>query len=138
MGFTIEDLMVTSKDRYQMQMVAGQTGWSNSISWVLMLEDRTIIKRFDGKELAVTTGMGFRTQEAWLELAADLTEHHASGLIINIGDYTASVPESLITYCNTNDLPLWCDLRHTGAPHGPLAGHPLAHDLHPDDRCHHR
>lgn len=106
MGFTIEDLMVTSRDKYQMDMIAGRTGWSNSISWVLMIEDRTIIKRFDGKELAVTTGLGFQGEQAWLDLASDLTHHHASGLVVNIGDYIAEIPESLIQYCDANDLPL--------------------------------
>lgn len=98
--------MVTSRDRYQMEMIAGRTGWSNSISWVLMIEDRTIIKRFDGKELAVTTGLGFQGEQAWLDLASDLTYHHASGLVVNIGDYIAEIPESLIHYCDANDLPL--------------------------------
>lgn len=106
MGFTIEDMMLISRDKYQMQMVAGQKGWSNSISFILMLEDRTIIRRFDGKELAVTTGLGFQNEGALLDLAKDLTEHHASGLVINIGEYVSRIPASLLSYCNENDLPL--------------------------------
>ena len=49
MGFTIEDMLVVSQDRYKMKMVAGNGGWSNSISWLLMLEDLTIIHNFTGK-----------------------------------------------------------------------------------------
>ena len=63
MGFTIEDMLVVSQDRYKMKMVAGNGGWSNSISWLLMLEDLTIIHNFTGKELAVTTGLGFHFRE---------------------------------------------------------------------------
>ena len=59
MGFTIEDMLTLSEDRYQMSLVAGHQGWSNSISWVLMLEDLTVLRNFAGKELAVTTGVGF-------------------------------------------------------------------------------
>ena len=33
MGFTIEDMLVVSRDRYKMKMEAGSGGWSNSISW---------------------------------------------------------------------------------------------------------
>ena len=43
MGFTIEDMLVVSQDRYKMKMIAGNGGWSNSISWLMMLEDLTII-----------------------------------------------------------------------------------------------
>ena len=61
MGFTIEDMLILSKDRYKMELVAGQNGWANSISWVLMLEDLATINHFAGKELVVTTGLGFYT-----------------------------------------------------------------------------
>ena len=61
MGFTIEDMNLMAKDRYHMEFIAGKRGWSNSISWVLMMEDTAIIRNFAGKELAVTTGLGFDT-----------------------------------------------------------------------------
>ena len=53
MGFTIEDMNLMAKDRYHMEFIAGKRGWSNSISWVLMMEDTAIIRNFAGKELAV-------------------------------------------------------------------------------------
>lgn len=106
MGFTIEDMMLLSKTRYKMQMLAGDNGWSNSISWVHLLEDTTIIQHFWGKELAVTTGLGFQTTEKLLVLVRDLTAHHAAGLIINIGTYIKEVPEEVIDLCNENDFPL--------------------------------
>ena len=85
MGFTIEDMMVVSKSRYRMKLVAGKNGWSNSISWLLMLEDITITHNFSGKELAVTTGLGFPNTERLLALAGQLVKSHASGLLINTG-----------------------------------------------------
>ena len=83
MGFTIEDMLILSKTRYKMEMIAGENGWSNSISWVHLLEDTTIIQHFWGKELAVTTGLGFKTTGEWKALLEDLLRHHAAGLIIN-------------------------------------------------------
>ena len=55
MSFTIQDMMLTAETRYEMKFLAGKNGWSNSISWVHLLEDTTIIQNFWGKELAVTT-----------------------------------------------------------------------------------
>lgn len=106
MGFTIEDMNLMAKDRYQMEFIAGKRGWSNSISWVLMMEDTAIIRNFAGKELAVTTGLGFDTEEKLLGLARKLVVCHASGLIINTGEYIHELPQSLCNYCDENDLPL--------------------------------
>ena len=99
MGFTIEDMRLVSEERYKMEFVAGRNGWSNSISWLLMLEDLTIIQHFTGKELAVTTGLGFQTEEEMLRLVEELSRHSASGLIFNTGFYVMG-----------RDLPLPCSL----------------------------
>ncbi len=106
MGFTVEDMLLISKDRYNMELIAGKEGWSNSISWLMMVEDLTIIRRFDGKELAVTTGLGFESEKKLLRLLHHLSLHHASGLVINVGEYISEVPQSAIDFCNTADLPL--------------------------------
>ena len=106
MGFTIEDMLVVSADRYDMKLVAGERGWSNSISWLLMLEDLTIIQNFTGKELAVTTGLGFRTEESMRRLVETLSAHSASGLIVNTGFYVMEIPETVRRFCDENDLPL--------------------------------
>ncbi len=106
MGFTIEDINLLSKERYQMELIAGHKGWSNSINWILMLEDTAIIQNFGGKELAVTTGLGFDTEEKLMNLVEMLVKHHAAGLIVNIGEYIKEIPRSIMEYCDENDLPL--------------------------------
>ena len=106
MGFTVEDMLVVSQDRYKMKMIAGSSGWSNSISWLLMLEDLTIIQHFSGKELAVTTGLGFQTEQKMLKLVEMLDERNAAGLLFNTGCYVHEVPESVIQFCDEHELPL--------------------------------
>ena len=106
MGFTIEDMLVVSRDRYKMKMEAGSGGWSNSISWLLVLEELTIIHNFTGKELAVTTGLGFQKAEDMLELVEELSAHNSSGLIVNTGFYVKEIPESVKNFCDANDFPL--------------------------------
>lgn len=106
MGFTIQDMMIASEERYRMKYLAGKDGWSNSISWVHLVEDTTIIRHFWGKELAVTTGLGFPTEEAMMELVNHLVQRHAAGLIVNTGNYIEKLPDSLLAYCEENHLPL--------------------------------
>ncbi len=106
MGFTVEDMMTVSRERYRMELVAGKGGWSNSISWLLMLEDLTITQNFTGKELAVTTGLGFQAGGKLMELARALVRSGASGLIVNTGMYIHKIPVDVAAYCDENDLPL--------------------------------
>ena len=106
MGFTIEDMMTVSGSRYKIKMEAGKHGWSNSISWILMIEDMTILQNFAGKDLAVTTGLGFRQPGQQLELVKELSSLGASGLIINTGMYIMEIPEKVRTFCDENDFPL--------------------------------
>lgn len=106
MAFTIEDMLIMSKDKYEMEMIGGSNGWSNSISWILLIEDSIVLKNFKGKDLAVTTGLGFDSEEKLLGLLEKLVQTHASGLVINTGPYVTKVPESVIQYSNENDFPL--------------------------------
>lgn len=106
MGLTIEDLMVVGRERYKMKLIAGENGWSNSISWIMMIEDFNILNNLRGKELAVTTGLGFDTEEKLQSLATKLIHRHAAGLVINSGYYITEIPQSVRTICDENDLPL--------------------------------
>lgn len=106
MGLTIEDMLLVSKDKYHMEFLAGKNGWSNSISWILLIEDSMVLKDFKGRDLAVTTGLGFDNEEKMKNLVENLVELHAAGLIINTGQYIFDIPASVISYCDENDLPL--------------------------------
>lgn len=106
MGLTIEDMLLVSRDKFKMEMIGGSNGWSNSISWILLIEDITILRNFKGKDLAVTTGLGFNTEEKLMELVERLVELHSSGLIINTGGYIMEVPPAVIQYSDDNDFPL--------------------------------
>ena len=106
MGFTIEDMLTLTGDRYKMSMIAGQEGWSNSISWVLMVEDYAILRNFVGKELAVTTGLGFDSEEKLLSLVRVLSERHAAGLLVNTGFYVDEITQPVLDLCNALRLPL--------------------------------
>lgn len=106
MGFTVGDMMIIATDKYDMKMLAGRNGWANSISWLLMIEDTTITKNFKGKELVVTTGVGFDSEEKLLNLVEVLHTHHGAGLIINTGCYIIDVPESVLKLADEYDLPL--------------------------------
>ena len=76
------------------------------MSWVHMIEDTKIIQQLWGKELAVTTGLGFQSQEALLEFIKCLVKYHSVGLIINTGKYIFEISQDIIDYCNEQEFPL--------------------------------
>lgn len=106
MGFTIEDALVQTKDQYKLTLLAGKNGCGNAISWVHMIEDTTIIQQLWGKELAVTTGLGFQTHDALLNFVQCLVKYHSVGLIINTGKYIFDISQDIIDYCDEQDFPL--------------------------------
>lgn len=106
MGFTLEDALNETKDFYHLKLLAGKGGCANAISWVHMIEDTTIIQQLWGKELAVTTGLGFQSKEQLFEVVRYLIKYNSVGLIINIGKYIFDIPQDIIEYCDEHDFPL--------------------------------
>jgi len=106
MGFTINDALIQTQDQYKLTLLAGEKGCSNTISWVHMIEDTTIIRQLWGKELAVTTGLGFQTHESLKTFIQYLVKYHSVGLIINTGKYIFDIPQDIIDYCNEQDFPI--------------------------------
>ena len=106
MGFTIEDAFTQCQEQYKLKLLAGKNGCANTISWIHLIEDTTIIQQLWGKELAVTTGLGFQNPESLFDFIQKLDNHHSTGLIINTGKYIFNVPQNIIDYCDEHDFPL--------------------------------
>ena len=106
MGFTLADALNQSQEQFHLKLLAGQDGCSNAISWVHMIEDTTIIQQLWGKELVVTTGHGFQSEEELFMLIKYLIKYNSVGLIINIGKYIFEIPSAIIDYCNEQEFPL--------------------------------
>lgn len=105
MGFTLEDAMRELK-YYKLELLAGKGGCSNAMTWVQMVEDKTILQQLWGKELVVTTGLGFQSQEKLKEFIELLVKCHSVGLIINTGKYITEIDQDIIDYCNEVSFPL--------------------------------
>lgn len=106
MSFILEDAFQSTKEQYELTLLAGKAGLSNSVSWVYQLEETTIISHFWGNELAVTMGLGFQTKEKLIDLIDTLIAHDAAGLFINVGPYMEKIDEDIIHYCEERNFPL--------------------------------
>ncbi len=95
-----------TKDEFRLRIVAGKAGMDTVVSWVHMLEDETIVSRFHGEELAITTGMKAGQPNWLLKLVQEMAQGECAGIIINTGKYLEEIPQEVITWCNDNRFPL--------------------------------
>lgn len=77
MAIRFWEIYEETKEKYKLRILAGKNGMDNVIGWVHMLEDETIINRFSGEELAVTTGLKARIDGWLLHLVASMKRRKA-------------------------------------------------------------
>lgn len=95
-----------TKDEFRLKIVAGKAGMDTVVSWVHMIEDETIVSRFHGEELAITTGMKAKQPNWLLNLVKEMAYEDCAGIIINTGMYLEEIPQDVIAWCEDNKFPL--------------------------------
>ncbi|MFA9377956.1 MAG: PucR family transcriptional regulator [Lachnotalea sp.] len=106
MSVSIEDIYKKTKMKYQLKIIAGESGLSSIISWIYIMEDVTTADFIRGSELIITTGLGINTEEAFYHLVEVAMNQKASGIIVNTGNYINTIPISVIELCNKVGFPL--------------------------------
>lgn len=106
MAIRFWEIYEETKDQFRLKIVAGKAGMDTVISWVHMLEDETIVTRFHGEELAITTGMKAGQQNWLLHLVQEMAHDECAGIIINTGMYLKEIPQEVVNWCEENRFPL--------------------------------
>ena len=107
MSIILKQLCSDTETKYNLKLIAGKNGMTNTVRWVHMVEDRQVPDFLHGGELVFTTGIGHVGKDPLLEFVKRLKKHGASGVVVNIGPYLASVPQEVIDYCNKENFPLF-------------------------------
>ncbi|MDF2869722.1 MAG: transcriptional regulator [Anaerocolumna sp.] len=95
-----------TREQFKLNIVAGKAGMDTVVSWVHMLEDETIVSRFHGEELAITTGMKADQPDWLLKVVREMSQEDCAGIIINTGMYMEKIPEEVIEWCNEHNFPI--------------------------------
>ena len=93
--------------RMGLQIIAGEQGLNQMVSWVHMVENKEASSFLDGGGLVFTTGIGLFQGSSLMDLVKSVHHHNAAGLIINIGTYIQQVEEDIISYGNENQFPVF-------------------------------
>ncbi len=100
------ELYEETKEQFRLKIAAGKAGMDTVVSWVHMLEDETIVSRFHGEELAITTGMKAGRPGWLLQLVQEMAKDDCAGIIINTGMYLHKIQEEVISWCDVHNFPI--------------------------------
>ena len=106
MAIRFWEIYEETKDQFHLRIAAGKAGMDTVVSWVHMLEDETIVSRFHGEELAITTGMKAGQPNWLLNLVQEMAQDECAGIIINTGMYLQQIPAEVINWCDEHRFPL--------------------------------
>ena len=107
MSIILKQLCSDTETKYNLKLIAGKAGMTNTVRWVHIVEDRQVPDFLHGGELVFTTGIGHVGKDPLLEFVRRLKNHGASGVVVNIGPYLESVPQEVIDYCDGENFPLF-------------------------------
>lgn len=89
-------------------LIAGQNGIYRKVTGINVLESTELLMFCRPNELVVTTGVNFTNQGTSLEQLVQLAfTKKVAGFIINTGPYIPDIPESIITFANEHDFPVF-------------------------------
>ena len=106
MAVRFKEIYEKTHELYKLRILAGKNGMNHVVGWVHMLEDETIVSRFSGQELAVTTGIKAQEKDWLLHVVAAMKKNDCTGLIINTGMYIHQIPQEVTDWCEEQDFPL--------------------------------
>lgn len=104
----VKTLYEYAKTKYNLNLLSGQMGISNSVSWIYLAEDIQNISFLKGGEMVITTGLFTNSGISLLEFIRVLTLKNCSCILINIGKYLHinDITPEIIKYCEINKMPL--------------------------------
>lgn len=108
MSITVEELMVNLSTAYRVRLIAGKKGTSMSdINWVTIVEDFSIEKFKNVKQIVFTACINLENSEQLLDFFKACHEAQARAIIINVGKYIQNIPDKVKEFCNSVNLPLY-------------------------------
>jgi PucR family transcriptional regulator, purine catabolism regulatory protein len=103
---TVKDIL---KRKYfdNAEVIAGKSGLMRKVKWVHVVEVPKIQQLLNGQELILSTGVGWKEDEQlFLHFLNDLILSQASGLCIEMGTYTTTIPSSVLSLANQHHFPI--------------------------------
>lgn len=93
--------------KYEIKLIAGENGLKNDVRLTHVVENEEVASFLQGQEFVFITGIALKDDNELLDLVKKVKDYHASGIIINTGQYITNIGQDVISFCNENELPLF-------------------------------
>lgn len=109
MGTQITDLFECAKEKYSLALHGGESGLTNSVSWVYLAEDFQNMPFLKGGELIITTGLFTQGGVNLYDFICALVTHNCSGILLNVGKYldTKDITSEITEFCDISKFPIF-------------------------------
>ncbi|WP_158737966.1 PucR family transcriptional regulator [Alteribacillus sp. YIM 98480] len=88
-------------------VIASEKALRRTVTWVHIVEVTHLDELLNGNELVLTTGIGWHDREQLsVSFLRQLIESGVSGLCVEMGTYTDTLPESMISLAKAHDFPI--------------------------------
>lgn len=106
MGITLKQLYDRTKTQFKLSVLAGECYMDREVSRLYYMEDTKISGWTRHGELIITMLMTYHTEEQIKEFIDSFLPYDPPGIMINIGGYIDTVPQSIIDHCEKLQIPL--------------------------------
>lgn len=105
----IQDLYEFAQEKYNVTILGGREGLSNSAFWVYLAEDINNVSFLKAGELIITTGLFTQSGVKLYNFIHTLEMSNCSGILINVGRYLfpEDITPEIIRFCDINKFPLF-------------------------------
>ncbi len=89
------------------KVVASEKALNRSVTWVHIMEVTNVGQLINGDELILSTGIGWKDNEqTFVSFLEQLIERNAAGLVIELVNYSTTIPASVLQLALDHDFPL--------------------------------
>lgn len=109
MAVILRDILAESRQRYHLELLAGENGLDRVMKWVYVSEDDSTADFLRGGELIITTGMSSGGSAQWLaHFLRRIIGQGTCGLVLNEGPYLtrSAVTPEIMRLCDEKRFPL--------------------------------
>lgn len=105
-GITLKQLYDRTKTKFKLSVLAGKCYMDHEVSRLYYMEDTKISGWTRHGELIITMLMTYHTEEQIKKFIDSFLPYDPPGIMINIGGYINTIPQSVIDHCEKLQIPL--------------------------------
>lgn len=106
MSITLKQLYEQTKSQFKLSILAGKSYMNREVSRLYYMEDTRISEWTRNGELIITMLMSYHNETQIMEFIDSFLPYNPPGIMINVGGYIDTIPQSVVEHCEKLQIPL--------------------------------